>query len=695
MLKTVYGKAALRIEDTPLGSGGEGDVYRVTEPQQHRGDVAKLLKPDKIDPSRADTRERLKKLEYLIANPPVLMNQHSVIWPSDLVEEHGRFCGYVMPTAVKGQKLTILTLPDIKRKYQQDWGRFDHKRPGSESLRIKLCFNIAAALSQIHAAKRYVLVDLKPDNILVEPSTGQISIIDIDSVEVYEGSKVLFRAPVSTPEYSPPEIATLDTISGFIPESWDRFSFGVIFYQILFGIHPFAGTCKAPYDNLTEISQMIERGMFVHGSNKDKFASIPPLHNKFFEYPQDLRQLFLDCFESGHRNPNLRPDINAWCKVLERYLQNLPLNPPIAPMAAQAKPVRYNKTQVIQTKRPVVPQNNAQRNRFAGANAPQSPAGNQTAPRNTRYVQGSSKPSKPFNHTILRKTQNYAQASVNLRRKQTQKVVKKRYIVFLGKRYELTPIINTGLYISAAIVVAVFFTGLYVKSMSQRVTTSRPTSDLSQPLGSVFVRDLGSGSVTEMAPDDITRQTAALESNTKDGVTDAKIYDFSMYHAEEYTRNENRISDIIDNHIVKQVYGNDNVVGRLSGHLIYTIDKNRQIRLQISSLEGTILFNEELKKKLIGINFTPVDEGGSLKIARAEYTFDKQVNSAVHSIDFRYVDGGIVLPKGGNDVSLKKVLLSKMQADNAKSGQYTCKYQDVFIDSDRTVVVLKTEGSTK
>ena len=167
MLKTVHGKTIISLEATPLGSGGEGDVYRITEPSQHSTDVAKLLKPEKIDPSKLETKERLSKLEYLIANPPVLVNMHSVIWPSDLLALNNRFCGYIMPTAVKGQKLTILTLPDIKRKYQQDWGRFDHKRPGSEGLRVKLCFNIAAALSQIHAAKRYVLVDLKPDNIVI------------------------------------------------------------------------------------------------------------------------------------------------------------------------------------------------------------------------------------------------------------------------------------------------------------------------------------------------------------------------------------------------------------------------------------------------------------------------------------------------------------------------------------------------
>lgn len=693
MIRTTKGQTALELEETPLGSGGEGDVYRIKAPGQHSGDVAKILKPDKTDPSRPETKDRLRKLEYLIANPPALVNSHSVIWPSDTISLNGRFAGYIMPTAVKGQKLTILTLPEVKKRYQQDWGRFDHRKKGSEDLRVKLCFNIAAALSQIHAAKRYVLVDLKPDNILVEPSSGQISIIDIDSVEVYEGTKVLFRAPVSTPEYSPPEIATLDTVSGFIPESWDRFSFGVIFYQVLFGIHPFAGTCKAPWDKCTEISQMIEQGLFVHGANKSKFASIPPLHNKFYEYPQDIRQLFLDCFELGHRNPTLRPDINAWCKVLERYLTTVPLTPSAVPGPVQATGVRYARTQVVQTQRPVVaPSRSGSRRPLPGSRTPTNLPGTPppNIPRPTRQQTSSIGNSSSFRQTFNRGSQAYANSSQSLKNRLAQRrVVRKRYLVVLGKRYELTPIINGALYSLAAAVVAVFFMGLYLKSASNRTANRNTKVEASMELGAVYVRDLKTGVVTPMHPEDVTRIAADAESAGSEAETDANIYDYGMYRAEKYGAIEKEIDNVLNEYILNQLRNTENFVGNLNCHLVFTLEKTRRVRLQFSRLEGTIPVSNDLREKLVRVNFEPVVEGGSPKISKAEFTYDKQVNSNVRKLTIRNTEQGIQLPKGGNDSMLKTKIASFLADRNMGLGEYDITYQELSINADVRIVAVQ------
>ncbi len=98
-----------------------------------------------------------------------------------------------------------------------------------------MCFNLSAALSQIHSYGSYVLVDIKPDNIMIRPD-GLISIIDMDSTEVIANGRLIFPAQVATPEYTPPEYgkSIRNIEKDIIGETWDRFGIAVIFYRILF-----------------------------------------------------------------------------------------------------------------------------------------------------------------------------------------------------------------------------------------------------------------------------------------------------------------------------------------------------------------------------------------------------------------------------------------------------------------------------
>lgn len=321
MYKTVNSGHSIICEDKALGSGAEGDVFLVKEPASHTKYVAKIFKPEKVDPKDPNTKIRLDKLDYMVKHPPQLTNSHSVIWPYDLLLKQNKFIGYLMPVAVKGTRLSVLCLPEIKPKYKKDWGRFAHSEKGSELMRAKVCYNIGAALFQAHSVGKYVLVDLKPENVLIEAAGGQISIIDTDSVQVAENGKVLYRAPVATPEYSPAEKSKIDFNNGFIPEAWDNFSLGIVFYQVLFGIHPFSGTCKAPYNNCNEITEMIANGLYVHGKRtKGYFTSIPHLHDKFKQYPKAIQDLFERCFGDGHLDPSKRPNASEWCQAFKEFI---------------------------------------------------------------------------------------------------------------------------------------------------------------------------------------------------------------------------------------------------------------------------------------------------------------------------------------------------------------------------------------
>jgi len=305
-------RIVIELATTAFAGGGEGDLYRIKSPAAYRNYVAKLYHPHKI------SKQREEKTQYLIDHPPVgLSESGSIVWIKDAIyTKEYKFAGFIMPFA-KGEKLELLCLGKLPKRIGKHWQRFDLKRPGALQYRLRTCFNLAAAIYQMHATDHYVLVDMKPENIIIQPN-GLLAIVDTDSVEVIENGVALFPAPVATPEYTPPEFYTKShQKNGVVGESWDRFGLAVIFYKLLCGIHPFAGSAKPPYDNLVSLHEKIEHGLFVHRRlNKTVFSVIPPPHKQFNKLDANLQELFIQCFEEGHQNPEARPTANEWCAAL-------------------------------------------------------------------------------------------------------------------------------------------------------------------------------------------------------------------------------------------------------------------------------------------------------------------------------------------------------------------------------------------
>lgn len=303
----------IEIDSIPFASGGEADVYDILSPSNYSKQVLKIYKTDKR------TKSKENKLNFLIGNKPNLIplnDHHSVIWPIHIAFISNKFVGYTMPKA-SGIKLELLCHPKLPKNLSKEWDKFSFQTPGSIEARLKLCYNISAALSQIHSFGSYVLVDMKPDNVMVKPD-GLISIIDIDSTEIIKNGSLLFPAQVATPEYTPPEYyrTIKDIEKNIITETWDRFSIAIIFYRLLFGIHPFTASLKSPYEALTNISDIVQKGFLPSGRNKDKFKVVPPPHKNFQKIDIQIQHLFLNALEESHTNANLRPTTDDWCRVL-------------------------------------------------------------------------------------------------------------------------------------------------------------------------------------------------------------------------------------------------------------------------------------------------------------------------------------------------------------------------------------------
>lgn len=314
--KLKYSDTWITIAAKPFAGGGEGNLYVITSPSSLKHYVAKLYHPHKLSPIRAE------KINYLAQFPPIYVGENldehpPVVWVKDALYDGDKFVGFIMPYT-HGEKLEILCTPKIPNKLSYTWGRFDFKNGGTATdLRLKLCFNICAAIHQVHSVDKYVLVDMKPDNIVIQPN-GLVSIVDTDSVEVIEEGRSLFDATAATPEYTPPEfyLENLD-YDPTANEAWDRFGLGVILYKLLFGIHPFAASSEPPHDDMTGLHDKIKYGLFVHNPTIQKsFTVIPPPHKKFYELDENLQALFLRCFVDGHDNPEARPTAEEWCATI-------------------------------------------------------------------------------------------------------------------------------------------------------------------------------------------------------------------------------------------------------------------------------------------------------------------------------------------------------------------------------------------
>lgn len=343
MPKTVYTSTGIRInlEDTPLATpGGEGAVYRVLGGYSLPNCCVKIYHADKR------SNERRNKIAYMSSNPPanLITDNYVICWPLESIYDTSRnFVGFIMKLAfTNSESLYILTLPDIPPKFLPKWQKFERTKADAVELRLKVCVNIAIAVHAIHGVRNYAMVDYKPQNLLIS-LTGKVSVTDVDSFQIAGSATTHHHAAVCTPEYAPPESLNINLERQFVDQAWDRFSIAVSFYELLFGLHPFAATTGGPYTEHTETGQKIKNGLFVHGSGSRFLTKIPPPHQNFDKLPSNIRHLFMLTFEGGHNNPLNRPTAEQWGQTIAAEIRNFrnivfTLQPKSKPQAGSVRP---------------------------------------------------------------------------------------------------------------------------------------------------------------------------------------------------------------------------------------------------------------------------------------------------------------------------------------------------------------------
>ena len=307
----------IELAAQPFASGGEGAVYKVISAS---GDFQDTCVKIYLDDATKEKRE--ERIKFMVRNPPEAISGEGYMlgWPIDYVtDEAGKFLGFMMPLGLPdSRELVALTSTTLNKNLSKEWHeRYDRSLGKKATIsRLKLINNIAIPIHLLHRTGKYVLKDFKPQNLLAT-ADGRITICDMDSIQIAEGDKLLFPGTAATREYIPPECFNKGVgrnVSDIIQPSWDSFAMGTVFYQLLFGIHPYVVTPKTEQGGgSNDISHNISSGLFPFGANGDEVKVRPKLHDKFLILPEALQNLFLRTFSD---DTGKRPTAEEWGKYI-------------------------------------------------------------------------------------------------------------------------------------------------------------------------------------------------------------------------------------------------------------------------------------------------------------------------------------------------------------------------------------------
>lgn len=309
----------IETPDKELGKGGQARVFNIQTRGYESFCLKKFIREE-------DARRNYDRIAYMIQNPPKnIMGSSSfrICWPTAFAYDMQKnFIGYIMPLAFSNSRdlkiLEVYSAKPISQRYKKypDWhDKYELDSNVGLKNRMKMLCNWAIAIHSLHETHKYVIVDLKPENVMAT-SSGKISIVDTDSFQISENGKILFPGAAYTPSYFPPEGKDIQQSKVPFPISCDCFAAAVCFYKILTGVHPFSGTIKlSPYNQLETEEEFISAGLFAYGEKKQylRFTKDFNLHQNFDNLSPTIQQLFIRAFG---KDPSKRPTMEEWGKAL-------------------------------------------------------------------------------------------------------------------------------------------------------------------------------------------------------------------------------------------------------------------------------------------------------------------------------------------------------------------------------------------
>lgn len=289
-----------------LGAGGEARVYAVPGSDAL---VAKIY--------HRPTEAYERKLAWMIAHPPddlsAASGEVSIAWPLDLLlDGRRRFTGLLAPRVAGGYTLFECYNPATRRVRCPLFDYRDLHRAAR---------NLAAAVHTLHRAG-YLIGDVNESNILVS-DRGRVTLVDTDSFQVRESGGSVHRCVVGKPEFTPPELQGKNFADVDRAPEHDRFGLGVLLFLLLMeGRHPFASAPSGAKDP-PPVEARIRSGSFPYSPEGAGEIRPPRTALPFGILHPRLQELFVRCFDVGHRDPPSRPDAAEWTAALEEAERDL------------------------------------------------------------------------------------------------------------------------------------------------------------------------------------------------------------------------------------------------------------------------------------------------------------------------------------------------------------------------------------
>jgi serine/threonine protein kinase len=189
-----------------IGSGGFGTVFRITHIRTNTQLVAKTIKTD------ADNKV-----------PAEITLMRDVDHPNII-----RLLDYY--TTARHILLILEFLPDCMDLFDY----IDLKTLLPEKNMKFILVQLTSALSYLHEEKQIAHLDVKPENILIQPTTGDVRLIDFGAAQRIRPE--LHTTFQGTRQYASPEILFNER---FDPVAADVWALGVTLYKMVTGRLPF------------------------------------------------------------------------------------------------------------------------------------------------------------------------------------------------------------------------------------------------------------------------------------------------------------------------------------------------------------------------------------------------------------------------------------------------------------------------
>lgn len=306
----------LTLIEPPIGSGGEGAVYKI---QGYPRKAAKIYHDCILgDPAEAKKYENKIMAMIDISKEAAFINRRiseDIAWPlSPLYDENNRFVGFGMNCiSADGELDDLYAYPP-------------ERNTPCMTEKVDILINLCDVIGRLHSIGQ-VFGDFNPNNIRIR-TDRTVCFVDADSYHIRHNGKE-YRCTVCFPGYMAPELirACKGTTFEACPyqtftEYTDRFSLAIHIFRILMnGCHPY--TCaKDPGVKVSlpavTAGDRVERGETVFFKVVPNYTA-PPYTPDVEALPPYIRRLFERAFVAGHTAPDQRPGAEEWKQALMRY----------------------------------------------------------------------------------------------------------------------------------------------------------------------------------------------------------------------------------------------------------------------------------------------------------------------------------------------------------------------------------------